>query len=88
MAIDSFDPSTGVPDSVPFLLTEFRTTPGTPNTYAVKFYFPTNNADGEEVGVRQGTLIPHLPGILTAAEITGLKGIHDKILAAAQATIP
>ena len=87
MSIDSFDPAAGVPVDVPFLLTEFRTTPGTPNTYDAKFYFPTTNAAGQEVGARQGNLLPHLPGILTAAEINGLKTIHDKLLNAAKAAV-
>ena len=87
MAIDSFDPAAGVPDSVPFLLTQFRTTPGTPNDYAATYYFEVHNADKEEIGLRSGDLIPHLSTYLTAAEITGLKAIMDKLLTAAQGAV-
>ena len=87
MAIDSFDPAAGVPDNVPFLITEFRTSPGTPNEYEAKYYFEVKDADGAKVGTRQGNLVPHLSTHLTSAEITGLKGIMDKLLAAAQAAV-
>ena len=87
MPVDSFDPAAEVPDFVPFLITEFRTTPGTPNDYAAKYYFEIKDAGGAKVKTREGDLIPHLTTYLTAAEITGLKGIMDKLLAAAQAAV-
>ena len=87
MAIDSFDPAAEVPDNVPFLITEFRTIPGTPNEYQAKYYFEVRDADGKKVATRQGDLVPHLATYLTSAEITGLKGTMDKLLAAAQAAV-
>lgn len=87
MSIDSFDPNAEVRDNVPFLLTEFRMTPGTPNEYAATYYFEVRDADGKTVAKRQGNLIPHLSVYLSAAEINGLKGIMDKLLAAAKAAV-
>ena len=87
MAIDSFDPAAEVPDNVPFLITEFRTSPGTPNEYEAKYYFEVKDANGEKVATRQGNLVPHLATYLTAAEIDGLKTVMDKLLAAAQAAV-
>ena len=87
MAIDSFDPAAGVPDSVPFLLLSFRTTPGTPNDYAATYYFEVHNAGNAEIGQRSGDLIPHLPTYLTAAEIDGLKAIMNKLLIAAEGAV-
>ena len=88
MPVDSFDPAAGVPDNVPFLLTEFRTTPGTPdNDYQATYYFEVHNAVKEEIGKRSGDLVPHLAIYLTSAEINGLKRIMDKLLTAAQAAV-